>query len=271
MIVFAKAESSAQLGEAKSENIGAYDSLQPSYDAYQDAIATNSLRADYFSFLALYLDSSSSPSNTEKDFKRAFFLEPNGLNALRYAQWLLSVGRPGDASRALDKGIEIEPNFAKLWNMKAKSMLAQGDIKGAEEAYLRIVSLQNGLVGKVPAIGDVVSLDYLDADIYLGNKAFARKDYKATTGYLSRAEQTLYTYADEKGSNNAMRMSTHHYSPDADGDSLKQSQYAQIADTLIAMAAQQHNPSQVSALSQRKQIAITAFENNIATAKNFKM
>jgi len=265
--VFAKAESSATVGQTKMDQAKQFDSLQDVYDLYHSAIALNPIHADYYKILARGIDPRVSPADVEGDFQRAIYLEPGGSNSncAHYAHWLLVSRRGSDALKIAQQGLELEPNNVNLWDLKAKAYIQMGDIASAKNAYAKAADLQASPVGTVLALNDIVDLHYIDADIFLGQDALASRSLAAADHYFSLAKNALTIYAtDERASNNVMRMSTHGNRSDPVGDQQLRSQFDLAASSLISIATSEKDAPRIRALTEEKNSVLAAFDKDIS-------
>jgi tetratricopeptide (TPR) repeat protein len=261
MIVWAGAESQATQAYAELES-GSPGSAAEAASQYESAASLNPLRADYPSKLGLLVDPSTDPSRIERDLRRAAELEPTGVAFRRLATYYLNHGRPSDALAAAAAGLNIEPDFTKLWNLSAQANLATNNLAAAKLDYERAAKIEVSPIGTIRAVTEVVDIDYVDADLYLGDDAMSRKEPTLAATYYRRAEEKLLQYAAEGGTTSQMRMAQIGNRPDSELDTTMRADYVHAATGLVQALTAFQSPD-ASGVQYRYTQTLPIFDNII--------
>ncbi|MDR3708087.1 MAG: O-antigen ligase family protein [Capsulimonadaceae bacterium] len=267
MILWAAAEAQGMAADALAASKD-YSAPTAAMSAYQTAISLNPLRADYYSRKGLTVDPNADPAATEFDLRRAAALAPSGVAYRRVATYCLNNKRPQDALAAALKGLAIEPAFTKLWNIVVQSDIALGNIEGARQASKKIVALEHSPVGQIRAVTEIVDVDYVDANLFLGDDALTSRQPAQAADYYRQAAAILSEYAAEDGTNNLMRMPQTGNHADPEIDRHMRDQYDHAAQALIACLAAQHLPT--AAASAQRTETLARFDAVIAESSSAK-
>lgn len=264
LFLWAAAESQAMVAAQQAASADA-DGPADAFSLYQTAMELNPLRASYPSRRALLVDPKTNPSQIGPDLTRAAELEPTGAAFRRLAAYDLTSSRPADALVAAEQGLKVEPAYVKLWNLAAQANLALGRPQDARRDYERAADIETSPVGTVLAVTEVVNVDYVDADLYLGDAYLAEHRPDRAAACYSRAVDTLAEYAGEGGTTDPMRMAQIGDEPNADLDTRMRDDYERAADGLIAALSALHSP-RAAAVSAAKAAVLAKFAAIIARA-----
>jgi len=141
------------------------------------------------------------PTGAENDLRNAVSLRPEEVSYRRLSEILAAEGKPAEALKALDLGLQQSPNDLDLLLRRAQmSPPAQAVVY-----YQRIADLEMTPVGTVRAL-DAIEVNFAIADANLADAKLVQGNAAEAIAYYKRSVSTLQAYFKRKGGHDAQQM-----------------------------------------------------------------
>lgn len=222
---------------------------------YQTAASMAPWNADYAGALGWQVyPSQGRMADAEQELARAENLEPTVKNANRLGEFYLQQGQPAKALAAFDDGLRHNPDDLQLLLNAAQTEERLADKPAALAVYQKMVALQHGPVGQIPAVPEYIPYRFAYADSAVGDQLLAQGDLVNAARNYQEARAMLEAYANAGGSHSEYEQAMSGGQPNPDLDRSLQSLYDHVMTELITINQRVGRTAQAAAWRSREQI-----------------
>lgn len=134
----------------------------------------------------------------DASYRRAIRQAPIAVTHYRYARWLEGTNRSTEALAHYEKSRDLDPiNLGNLIHL-AQSYRKAGRGTDASAVYRRLVQMENGPIGRLRAVPEVVEWEYGEAHLALAEDALATADRSAAIREIQAGVATLRELWDKR-------------------------------------------------------------------------
>lgn len=191
------------------------------------------------------------PLSAGQALQQAANLAPDVKSENRLGQFYLQQGQPNKAMAAFQDGLRSNPNDLELLLSAAQTAAKLGNPGAALAYYRRMVALQHGPVGMVPAVPEAVQYRYAIADSAVADSEMAQGDLAGAARDYQAAQGVLESYANGDGSRSPYQEIGNGGQPNPTLDQSLQALYEHVTAELQQIDQRTGKPGDAAALQQR--------------------
>lgn len=159
---------------------------------YRTASALSPLNPAYHREMAKWLVIAGRTTEAAEQINRAIALSPWDSSNY-YVKGVVAIAddRPADAEKAFLQALARNPNSTQVLLRLAQIRFARGDTRGAEQAYYKLLNIEESDAERVKGVPELVDTAYAYAHVYFGRKYLAAKRYRRAEAEFRAAVKRL--------------------------------------------------------------------------------
>jgi len=166
---------------------------------YRLASMLSPLNAEYHREAAKYLAAEGNAQDALRELKTAIRLASTDASNY-YTMGLVSqyMGRAEQAVECYEKSLRYNPKSTGTLLKLAEARLMLGDTRGAEEAFNRMIWLEESEYEKIKGVPELVDTNFVHAHLYFADKYLTQKRYARAITELTEAIDRLERWRSNK-------------------------------------------------------------------------